>query len=246
MTRLNRIYTTGVALIGFAMAFGPAQAKASHHALLCRSAEGYRLAVSEFHRCVSRSPLVDPCDVRLVCQLEEAACALRSAARHPQPLCDFLDLWQEVRSLHCRIESSLFGHGCARRDPHLAIGWRKVTYFYGILAEQIRCLEVHHPVAPQPTLLQPSVSVFPRAGVVGRRGRPSVRFHDYESHARALAERGRRGALARPHLPSTNVAVPPTRAPLPRSRSLVPSRHGVDAREIGSALIGEMLTRLVR
>ena len=124
-------------------------ASAAHDSPLLTAACEYRDAVKHFERTVQQVRFIDHYDVRLVNRLEDAACEMHIAARHPERLDRLEYRWHEVQSLHRRAEAAIFGRSCYPQHPALIRCWERVSCAYRELAAQVECAcnahQVHRP-----------------------------------------------------------------------------------------------------
>ncbi len=115
-------------------------AKAAHDSPLATAACEYRDAVKQFERTVHDVRFIDHYDVRLVNRLEDAACDMHAAARHPERIDRLVYRWDEVKTLHRRVATAIFGRSCYPQHPALIRSWERVSCAYRELATQIQCV----------------------------------------------------------------------------------------------------------
>jgi hypothetical protein len=111
-----------------------APAALADHSPLDEAASCYRDVVRRFEQHVQRVRYIEPCDERLVDDLEDASGDFRSAARHPEDLSRLLYTWETVSSLQARVELALFRRGNYPCHPLLEQCWQEVVVHYGRLA----------------------------------------------------------------------------------------------------------------
>lgn len=127
-----------------------ADASARHDSSLVHPATAYRDAVQDFRRGVHRARYVDRYDRRLVDDLERASHHFRTSAHHPSDVHRLRYHWDELRSLHGRVEAALFGRGGYPRNPALNGTWGQVCGAMGELSRQLRSLGGDYRRSPRP------------------------------------------------------------------------------------------------
>jgi len=238
---MKRQLTKGIAY-GFAtilasVMFG-STASASSRGPLYEASDHYRDTVCDFEDHVLRLRYIEREDRRLVDQLEDATSRLRSDSRRASDL-DPRDLdrlnctWDEIERLHHAVETALFERPCYPRNPALEACWARVDVAHrqfalvldranAIAAEQQACLYDHPQQRISPHSVPPQV-IAP------------VPYESYRQSATPF---------------------PGHRSPAYRSMGQEryfgrqtygqPSLQRSDSRDVGAALVGALLSRVLQ
>ena len=222
-------------------------AQADHRSALYHAADHYRDAVCDFERHVIKLRYFSHEDRRLVDRLEDSTSGLRSAARHPERYERLFREWNEVSAYHQAVEAAIFHRGCYPYNPALAACWERVECAYREVATALR--SCRHSVVPHhghsgnsfgyetyrrpfpstsfphttfPSATFPSSS-FPNNSV----HQPRRSFDDIDTRRDILHQRN---------------SFEPT---APINQSIRTQPRSFERRDIGSALIGALLNRVL-
>ena len=217
------------------------QAVAGHETPLYQAACHYREAVREFERGVFRAHCFGHYDERLVDRLEDATSRLRSATRHPEKIDRLLYEWDEVQSLQPRVAAAIFNPDRYPHHPELAVCWQRVTCAGQQLANELLTLQIplprHHHIAP------PHIRSYDRVPAATFEGqpprfpvtRPNLGSHGFVAPPRP-SDRANYGG---------EISVARRGGPHPQSHASPANRVEPSRRDVGAALVGAMLTRLL-
>ncbi len=126
---------------------GPKTAHADHG--LVSAASEYREAALGLERHIYRLGHVDHYVKRLVSRLENAACDFKAACHDPGNVSRLNYQWDELKSLHLRVEQALVT-SCAADDPGLRQCWMIVTQSLQCVQAQMQYLCGGLPSTPVP------------------------------------------------------------------------------------------------
>lgn len=222
-----------------------------HCRSLTSAAGEYRDAVVEFERHVRDLRYIDRYDRRLVDDLEDSTSKLRSAARHPDQVSRLIYAWQEIQSLHARVERAIFHRACYPPNPSLARCWERVAWAYGEVAIQLdRTLPAYGigvPPLPEPYPAYGPALTPPAFGgqasrsseVLRRRSYDASRFDQLNRYGRTSQDVIARPLPQRPDL--DRFGAPPARIVVPTGNLGRPDGR----RQAAAAILGSVLNRVL-
>ncbi|MCG8648210.1 MAG: hypothetical protein MI861_00165, partial [Pirellulales bacterium] len=211
--------------------------------------------VKEFERGVLRGHY-DRRDERLVDDLEDATSELRSAARRPEDLRRLLRVWHEIECLQQRVEAAIFNPVYYPPNPPLARCWQSVVAAGACFQRELQLLQHPHPIHRWPV---GRIEYQPVKPIVVPT-RPNRDPFGYDAYRRPFGRPENvlpSNDVPRYRNPSSvpvwsNGAFPSDRyrnraITIPPSNQDASSRNRVEGRrrEVGAAVIGAVLTRLL-
>lgn len=140
-SKMKTLISTILGSFALIAACSTTTASAQDSRSLYLAADQYRDAMVHFEDEARRVPSIDRFTLRMIDRLEDQTSELRSATWRVTDLSRVLYEFNEIQSLHPRVEDAVFGSGCPIVRAALGPCWNEATIAYQILAGEIQRLQ---------------------------------------------------------------------------------------------------------